>query len=858
MKIYYILFSIIIAVGITTINTNAQNTVAPYLCSDGLYGLANEDGQMVINCQYENINYTRGYNVFVARKNKEYQYYTPTGKLINQVPFKTYVNPTKGYIKNEKNELIDSANIITCRETDIYSIYSKVDPKRKILTGITRKTLNPFTNRKRLVRTPQLFGGAYAPMMDINGKMNIVDQNFKVILNEGHDYLTVIDDEIIGVYEANGIYVLNIQSQTKSKEYFEIINTTNRKGQYIVNSREYDSSPKEIKSIPKSFLIDSNGNPTNNLKYHLLLNTTCDVLVSRLDNDYNLIKYDGEKITKTPYERISYLGGQFFSAQKIDSTWIINKSGEKVAGPYDKIKIIRSGSTVYYSARIQDSTKILDAITLNTLTTVKAREIRGTTEDYIVTIHNGYQNYGINLMSLSKTKSGKKAKFIKTHFKTLFEVSTDSVFSVYDTKLNTIVTDLNGEWCENMRDTTVLLIKEKGELLYKYFDIQNKKYTKQTIADPSFAVSPKSAFKKLREKNKILLRNGEIKNIDNYKIKYELYKENTFIIVAENVLTKEFHLLNENFDNIIPAGFLIPNKYYTSDYIKNELFVVKKNTLSGIIDLNGQWVSGPNKNKHRIISPNAISEIVNGNGYGNNTILHTLNKGKWKPYNSEPTTLEVMTNHIISNTKYAGDKFYVESYALNEEREIVIPKSKGQLTIKGNHFVRCFGCNNERDKEKDLSIIYNMDGQEKIRIPYQVINIAKGYILANSDNTYYLLDSLGQLLFEKVTRSAKYIPEFKLYRDLVRNTPTLKMLNGENLHPEPIKRIARLEIDNSTYLIVVDAEKTTFYDQSLKPIAVKNRVLYKESGYMNRFTLFETPDEKKVYLSNKNLKLLAE
>lgn len=348
---------------------NDISRVTDVSTDEGIYLIAAKNGQygviknnkIIINNEYQSIDYDKTNKIFILRKNKNYGVADINGKVIISVE-NTNIQAKGEYIYAEKNnvkEVYDSLGnkvdvefnkIITSTTNDNYRIIINTEENGNFY-GVINK------DKKQIVKSDYLYleyaYGNYFIACSKNGKLGVIDDTGKTVIEFKYDLAQKLQGK-------NLVQTLNSETNTTEVYSENMEKICEMPNAVIENQDNYIKiySDKDIK------YIDNNGKTLKS--YEVLPNNK--IYASFKNGKWGYEDNSGKTVVNYEYDLANELNEYGFAAVKKDGKWgVINSDGQIILEPkiqlndnYGKIefigeylKINNGFGNVYYTKDIK-------------------------------------------------------------------------------------------------------------------------------------------------------------------------------------------------------------------------------------------------------------------------------------------------------------------------------------------------------------------------------------------------------------------------------------------------------------------------------------------------------------------------
>ena len=294
--------------------------IIPYR-KGNLFGYCNQEGRVIIECEYDNVTWYNNDIAFVKREGK-YAVIDKFGKLIN--PFNTS-GPYAPHIPN-------ISSITISGESKYFDeLNKKLTNYLEVVLCFENKLFARLENKcvwlnKYLHESPCIYDGvsndeaefSYA-IVRLNNKYGVIDKNENEIVPCYYDSISVWGEfiyienrNLYGIINKNGLQILPCIYE----EVYDIHNTYEYGFIAVVKNKKYG-------------FLDVNGNILTDFKYDDVFQLSRGFVIVGLENKRGVI-YKGKEITKCSYEYCVY--NENIVGVESNKKWaIFNNTGEQMS-----------------------------------------------------------------------------------------------------------------------------------------------------------------------------------------------------------------------------------------------------------------------------------------------------------------------------------------------------------------------------------------------------------------------------------------------------------------------------------------------------------------------------------------------
>ncbi|MBK9983583.1 MAG: WG repeat-containing protein [Saprospiraceae bacterium] len=654
-----ILISILLGAGISF----SQTTVLPFL-KNGKYGIADMQGKIIVEPQFEDVRFYSRNKVGAFKKNGLWGIIDIFGKILlpNQVNVKVFEKDERN-LDELVNAVFDTAyqnysggKYINIQLYKIKDNFAKVEyyvnpyhpvsiPKSFIQTTL-RSSKTAIDNSSEVFRT------GLVRVIRQNDKINFVDTAGQLILKDDiYDGSALTDRFIVFRDEQNQEALYDRMKNTvtpysytrivmSDNGSFIILNATINKNRYetlldlegiaVQNQIQSAGDFSEVFNFNKKYIIvngfesaillDKSGNKKFEIPGgQLIINKDDDeIYILRKNNMYGLVDAKGNLVLQPTFDFIEKQNNNYISFNKGNSTGVLDHSGH-IISHLDSVHI------VYNYSRFPDL--------------------------FLINRKNEYKyTYGIADIS-GKIIVQPVYKRIELHAsQPLLTVYSDSMSGIFSIEGKEIIPFSKSSKQISSWDTT---IESRFKDLIITYDLKGTEVGREYDMNIYLAISHIGGMDQLLDQKGIPV--SELyTSIQEKNFVFKLYSHR-YYVAKKSTQDKNIYILNRLGQNIVPRDYICiePNRNSNSDPAVNGAVVVfneadllsgKKSFRSGVVDLSGQWLIEPDYQTIVVINRELFAAF---NVAQNKSVLYDR---KGKLISNEPYILKY--NTIESELKY--------------------------------------------------------------------------------------------------------------------------------------------------------------------------------------------------------------
>lgn len=816
---------------INVYNNNTDDTRGGYfeLTQKELYGIANDKGKIIVDCQYEEVDLITETGYFSLMKNNRYFLASLEQKLLRHQSFDEinspyYIESKKGYYfivsKHHKYGILSASNeyIIPIKYDNINNIsanyfYIEKNEKQALFT-LKGKQITPFIydNIEKIYplhNNPVLF------ITSINYKKGLIDSLGNILIPFLYKKLSLIKKErdslaYIEAYlqETDSIpFYFDIKGNSINKPFLPnyvslekngSYGYTNKKGEILIPYQYNFSFPfnKPVFNnkdfiILQTFAQEAVINTKNEIIVPFIYNTIKfnekNILVYK-DNKSGILDTKGNIILPVIYDKIEKVNN-FYQITKDNKQALINQNGEFIfLLIYNKIEKITNNIYIVYKqdiANIIDSTgKVLTNFHFNPIYAIN---------DYVF---RGYNN--------------KEFIYFTIDGKILFKTKTPKNISY----------DGNKDIIYKFEKNNILVYNGKGKFLGKKvciidYSINKQYYISKNIKDYINIINNKYYLFFLNSPENIEGKYGLIDSLGNIIIPfiYDKISQNDDGYILATLADKNY-LFDRNGKSIIPQ------EYTTDNYFSDGLIVVSINNKWGFM----------NRDKKLVI--NMEYDLVS-DFYENKAVV----------YKNEKCGIIDTSGKILIPIIYEGLEIYHNGYIkvkadckfgfLNDKGNVIIPiiydfiYGRNLISIRVNDSLQIKNKQIEMNRYHLFPNYLNLYKEE----------YRHNYYIVMQNGLFGLIDSLGKELIP-----CKYNSLERVSNNILKAINTDKeivIINKEDnsLFAENINNFSH----NYTYIWIIEDKKQQKYICDVK----QEKIFQVDDLYIKNLDKYMLKSEKK-------------
>jgi hypothetical protein len=703
------LILIIIASLFSSVKTSAQSQLVPWLGKNGLYGLADLAGVVVIPAQYQEIKLHRDLPFISFEKNLRWGIMDQNGKVLIEPVLNTYHQLHKLTIGADDDKGYQEGDMIYVEDNGArkyFLIHSSLEKPIDLN--------HPKNNKGKLQLTKNFKEYGLTIVYSETGEPNIINTEGRNIFKEAVYEVEIYDAELIGLQKVeNGLFALFNPLTDKQTDYiYQEIHKTQLPGK-VIGQKILPNNPK-----PFSFLIDANFKEIILGPYDVLVCKNQERILGRHDNQAIIFDFEGNKQFEiSGFNVRPFSFNSLFLLDKFNKIGLVNNSGQLVVDTiYSDIRTMGQHSVLFkrenqyglFSKDWQEQFRIPEKI---------VEEFPNSKGQFKI-LDESTGKFGI-IDSLGNYLAAAEYDWILP-FAFLYSLRKQDTtfFRSLDFKTE-------------IKATGYTLLESNGNI-ESILSANGKKY----IFDRSGSSWTNSPTCKSEEIEESLKKTYSIKVMQDSKTRLKVY-----MAINENDRRSwTGKVFNECGEDLVPEGFVFPYFYYQSNSLNNGIILIctSSDLKSGAINFEGKWVI-PCDYQH-------IQML------GNNYFLAHIGPGKgYHIYDKKGKFLFAKDYHIIQSDDDAKnlESRYKVSYF--EDKEALNQLIKSSETVHAKDQFRYFYKNLQNlkmsvgfvDSMLNEVITPKFDRASKFRFEHATVLLAK-----NGKQKSGLIDLDGNLLLE--------------------------------------------------------------------------------------------------------------
>ena len=843
-------------------------TMAPYYCNNGKYGLANEDGKLIVPCNYESITHRPRQGVYLTEKEGKFGLADmETGRLICDAFFPKIPGGADVYVKElqgEKYAYLDTLSRFGSGQH--YMVFSNKGTMEPIACFHGSHSTKRFASQS-------VFSSNIEYVHDIwrykspDGGVNFYHKTKKKLLENDVVNGIILTKDRLAIEGENGLIALCDLSGKNLTDYefmdiYRIDDNT-----FAVNATVSDWYVSKKNYPSKAGIIDKSGQLLIDTIYRRLQSFGEAFMMVEKDETYGIIDRNNDFIFPLTEDKFKPASpGKIISH---DQRSIIDLSTKKTFETEGSINYL-SHIDVYSIQKNQGVYTMLDA-ELNEIFTGKANYIQKAVRENTFKI-TGKEGIGylvredrtvveVEADELAVEQVGTQGAIIRARKDTLFGLIDENFNVLFETIYQRPRMYREGK--ENF-----FLIKLHDEPLYAWYDFKGEPVNRRPVADPQF-VRNGSGYREIRDgkgNTKFLFRDGSFREKPAYRItgSHTTPSGKILFVNPPEKGGKRYYVLDEYLYNIIPEGFYIPNKYFKAKSLKTGLITVFDDFTSGVINDNGDWEIKPSEHGYQVISANLISKY-NGepNRYSQGGVDCLVKKnGAWESvgnYYNIPKNLNKGWLAVSQKGENAGD---VKMALLDSTGTIRLPAIYSKIYLGQEHIIAQIV--NKKDTTA-ITEVYDLKGKLLLSTPYYGKKIPGFDFLIIKDltnNLEGLMDMAGKVIVEPKYVELSYFSQSNCIEYQVGEYPNrqkvVASLDGKILMQSKHIRREFMEMEGKSRMALQGEGPLKLYDEKLELMG-ENNLKFKDGNRLtpNYFRCI-TADNKYIYVSLKTGKTLKE
>ena len=765
-----------------------QETLYPYLVG-GKYGLADKNGQLKIEPQFEEINFEGNYGLLAAKKDGLWGIYQMDGTQIVDHTMQQYRVSSAYVIQTDiLGQPIPVPGLLLIQDT-YAQVWYYLHPDHP------RKSLTPFIEHRQVTRgrkhakteiSSAKFGILKVATRD--KKINFIDTTGTTILSEGVYDGTVINENFFAVCQEDGYCAVFSRSGKQLTDYLYEPNDMRPapKAEFLILEYEYvDGNSRKQRHYT---LLNKQGKKVYPEKEKIRTMGEDHILIQH-EGTGGLYRYDGKEVFSIPNtetHQLNYSNPDLVLLKTKDyRNGLVNVKGELLLDTvFTSIRQSQRGLIICYDQRAEKST-VLDP-NFQELFSYDSLSI----ESDILQLpgyFKAYKNenyrpiYGL-IDSTGKLVLPVQYERIKVVGKCtdLVTVQQDGKSSVVDFEGNTILPFTDGQLFIDCPNNSFGILKDS--LISKY-DRQGTLLTQIKTQNGRWSAGALNHNKP----SKVVDRNGNELDKENYNFFSNVdHKAQRLIYFGrkrkKNSDRDYFNLIvNDKGLEITPEGYGLPENFTYNKTGENggirvvhiEDAIARKGSFrSGVIDFEGNWLVEPDYQRIRIVG-NEFFVLVKEDG---NTLLNRYGQqisDKSYDYFEQDLNEEIHRNRIVvgflTNKKEVlkslgnldeNDDYrtYLEKLKnatqpifrlgyINKEGKEVIPTQYYDAAPFKHSYTTVAGIN----KKKPFADIIDLEGKVRLHTDYEMLEILymdSTMLKANKAGRWGLIDNKGNILLE--------------------------------------------------------------------------------------------------------------
>ncbi|HZV68900.1 MAG TPA: WG repeat-containing protein [Saprospiraceae bacterium] len=770
---------VVLAILLHAANAYSQTAVLPYL-KNGLYGIADTQGKIIVEPQYEDVRFYYKHLVGAFQKNGLWGIMDTHGKILLSNQVKVEVKP-----RDESN----LGALITAVFDTTYKNYSGGQYINIHLYKITDKFarveyyVNPFhpvsnpqrfypadnlPNRYGSGNSSQIFRTGLIMVATVNSMVNFIDTTGQVILDtEIYDGFAMTDRFIAFKNENREFALYDREKKTATPYVYSDITMGDRQDYIILHESAKNKYKKTLLNLDGTPLQSQVPNAFSFTEKYIIVNDSASV---------RLLDRSGKKQFEIPggYLSTPQYTRDHFILKKNEKYGIVNAKGDALLEPsYDELQSLNQN---YYSFRKGKLGGIMDAggkIIWQSDSVIVFQEFTRFPELFQVKRESGYTStFGVADIK-GKILIRPVYKRIEPHHTlNLFTVFADTTSAVFSTDGKEIV-PFSKSYKEIDTQTRTITSTIVG--MKFIYDLSGNQLQAEKRYGIGLKVSSNAGTSQLVD----FKGNPYGEQFMSIRESHDDKSRRQFFIAKRSETDKRIYILNDQAQSIIPKEYIFVDQMRNSSYgpVANGSVIVvheqdvltgKRPFRSGAVNLDGAWVIEPAYQAILLINRELFA-------------VYSMDRKKSVLYNRDGKKIsEKQYIFHYSNRERELDypRVIVAQRSVPKEDELLFEKETpdlkmGVIDLEGNEIVPLmyssidsyehpYTVANGTDKSgAKFSSLIDLNGKELLRIRYDdlyILTIDSSLLLTVSGTKKGLMRTNGEILIEPVWNEVELLP----------------------------------------------------------------------------------------------------